>query len=71
MLGQIIRNLLKNKYSVSKELIIFTSRSVLQKSVIGLEIANLLLPKNFGFEAISIAKGEANDATWMKKRYAN
>jgi hypothetical protein len=39
--------------------------------VIGLEIANLLLPKNFGFEAISIAKGEANDATWMKKRYAN
>jgi hypothetical protein len=30
-----------------------------------------LLPNNFGFEAVAIAKGEANDATWMKKRYVN
>jgi len=64
-----MRNLLKNKYSASKELLIFTSRFILDKPQRGLEIANILLPNNFGFEAVAIAKGEANDATWMKKRY--
>ena len=70
-LGTIMRNLLKNKYSASKELLLFTSRFVLQRAPLALEIANILLPGNFGFEAVSIAKGEANDATWMKKRYVN
>jgi hypothetical protein len=63
--------MLKNKYAPSKELVFITSRFVLQKPQLALEIANILLPGNFGFEAVSIAKGETNDATWMKKRYVN
>ena len=66
-----MRNLLKNKYSASKELVIFTARFIIEKPQLGMEIANILLPNDFGFEAVAIAKGEANDATWMKKRYIN
>lgn len=34
-----------------------------------LDVLSILKPYNFGIDPLIIAKGEANDATWMKKRY--
>lgn len=58
-----------SELSNEKDLIIFLSCLDFRRVDDLLEVLSILKPYNFGIDPLIIAKGEANDATWMKKRY--
>ena len=58
------------EFSVDKDLILIVSKVCLERIDEICELANLLKPLNFGLDPLLVARGEASDATWIKRRYS-
>lgn len=64
-----MQKILTERYPPEKDLILIMGTLPLLQSAVVLQMGNILKPKQFGCDALLAAKGDINDANWVKKRY--